>query len=41
MCLHQFVTSNNEKISHKIGEDKIAVCDKTGGLRCGNFSDLS
>ena len=23
------------------GEDKIAVCAKTAGLRCGNFSDLN
>ena len=25
----------------KICEDKIVVCEKTAGLRCGNFSDLN
>ena len=33
--------SNNEKICHKISEDKIAVSKKTAGLRSGNFSDLN
>ena len=41
MCLHPSVSSNNEKICHKISEDKIAVCEKTAGLRSGNFSDLN
>jgi hypothetical protein len=25
----------------EISEDKIAVCEKTAGLRCGKFSDLN
>jgi hypothetical protein len=25
----------------EISEDEIAVCEKTEGLRCGNFSDLN
>ena len=29
---------NNEKICREISEDKIAVCEKTAGLRRGNFS---
>ena len=32
---------NNEKICCAISEDKIAVCEKTAGLRSGNFSDLN
>ena len=32
---------NNEKSCHEISEDKIAVCEKTAGLRSGNFSDLN
>jgi hypothetical protein len=28
-------------IVHEISEDKIAVCEKTQGLRSGNFSDLN
>ena len=39
MCVHFSVSMNNGKIPHKISEDKIAVCEKTAGLRCGNFSD--
>jgi hypothetical protein len=36
------VTSlNNEKNCREISEDKIAVCEKTAGLRSGNFSDLN
>jgi hypothetical protein len=31
---------NNGKICGEISEDKIAVCEKTAGLRSGNFSDL-
>ena len=31
---------NNENICGEISEDKIAVCEKTAGLRCGKFSDL-
>ena len=36
MYLHSSVSLNNEKF-----EDKIAVCEKTAGLCCGNFSDLN
>ena len=32
---------NNEEICCEISEDKIAVCEKTAGLRCGKFSDLN
>ena len=39
MCVHLSVSMNNGKIRHEIREDKIAVCGKTAGLRCGNFSD--
>jgi hypothetical protein len=35
------VLLNNEKICCEISEDKIAVCEKTAGLRSGNFSDLN
>jgi hypothetical protein len=31
----------NEKSCREISEDKIAVCEKTAGLRSGNFSDLN
>jgi hypothetical protein len=31
----------NEKICCEIIEDKIAVCEKTAGLRSGNISDLN
>ena len=41
MCLHPSVSLNNEKICREISEDKIAVCEKTAGLRCGKFSDLN
>ncbi len=30
-----------KKICCEISEDKIAVCEKTAGLRCGNSSDLN
>ena len=40
VCLHPSVSLNNEKICCEISEDKIAVCEKTAGLRCGKFSDL-
>ena len=36
MSLHPSVSLNNE-----ISEDKIAICEKTAGLRCGKFSDLN
>jgi hypothetical protein len=38
---HRSVSLNNEKICCEISEDKIAVCEKTAGLRSGNFSDLN
>jgi hypothetical protein len=41
VCLHPSVSLNNEKICCEISEDKIAVCEKTAGLRCGKFSDLN
>ena len=40
MCFHPSVSLNNDKICCAIIEDKIAVCEKTAGLRSGNFSDL-
>ena len=39
MCVHLSMSTNNGKIAHEISEDKIAVCEKTAGLRRGNFSD--
>ena len=41
VCHHRSVSLNNEKICCEISEDKIAVCEKTAGLRSGNFSDLN
>jgi hypothetical protein len=41
VCLHPSVSLNNETICCEISEDKIAVCEKTAGLRCGKFSDLN
>jgi hypothetical protein len=41
VCRHRSVSLNNEKSYPEIGEAKIAVCDKTAGLRSGNFSDLN
>ena len=41
MCLHPSVSLNNEKNCCEISEDKIPVCEKTAGLRCGKFSDLN
>jgi hypothetical protein len=35
------VPLNNEKNCHEIGEDKIAVREKTAGLRSRNFLDLN
>ena len=40
MCLHAWVSLNNEKMCREISEHKIAVCEKTAGLRYGNSSDL-
>ena len=39
MCLHPSVSLNNEKICREFSEHKIAVCEKTAGLR-RNSSDL-
>ena len=41
VCHHPSVSLNKEKVSREISETKIAVCEKTQGLRSGNFSDLS
>ena len=41
MCHHPSVSLNKEKVSREISENKIAVCEKTQGLRSGNFSDLN
>ena len=40
VCLHLSVLLNNEKNCRGISEDKIAVCEKTAGLRSGNSLDL-
>ena len=39
--LHPSVSLNNEKICREFSEHKIAVCEKTAGLRSGNSSDLN
>jgi hypothetical protein len=36
VCLHPSVSLNNENICCEISENKIAVCEKTAGLRCGS-----
>ena len=41
MCHRPSVSLNKEKVSREISENKIAVCEKTQGLRSGNFSDLN
>jgi hypothetical protein len=41
VCHRPSVSLNKEKVSHEIRENKIAVCEKTQGLRSGNFSDLN
>ena len=41
MYRHRSVSLNNENNCCEIREDKIAVCEKTAGLRSGNFSDLN
>ena len=41
MYRHRSISLNNEKICFEISEDKIAFCEKTAGLRSGNFSDLN
>jgi hypothetical protein len=41
-CRLRSVSVNNEKNCGEISEDKKAVyCEKTAGLRSGNFSDLN
>ena len=35
------VSLNNDKIFREVSEHKIAVCEKTAGLRSGNSSDLN
>ena len=40
VCLRPSVSLNNEKNCREISKDKIAVCEKTAGLRSGNSSDL-
>ena len=41
VCLHPSVSLNNEQNCREISKDKIAVCEKTAGLRSGNSSDLN
>ena len=41
VCLHPSVSLNNKKICREFSEHKIAVCEKTAGLRSGNSSDLN
>jgi hypothetical protein len=38
---HPSVSLNKENICREISEIKIEVCEKTQGLRSGNFSDLN
>jgi hypothetical protein len=41
VCHRPSVSLNKENVSRQISENKIAVCEKTQGLRSGNFSDLN
>ena len=41
MCLHPSVSLNDEQNCREISIDKIAVCEKTTGLRSGKSSDLN
>ena len=41
VCLHPSVSLNSEKNCREFSERKIAVCEKTAGLRSGNSSDLN
>ena len=41
VCLHPCMSVSNKKIGREISEHKIAVCEKTAGLRNGNSSDLN
>ena len=38
VCHQPCVSLNNRKICYEISEDKIVICEKTAGLRNGNFS---
>ena len=38
--LHSSVSLSNERNCRASSEDRIAVCEKTAGLRSGNSSDL-
>ena len=40
VCLHSSVSLNNGRNCRAISEDRIAVSEKTAGLRSGNSSDL-
>ena len=40
MCLHPSMSLNNKKNCRGISKDKIAICEKTAGLRSGNSSYL-
>ena len=40
MCFHPSVLLNNEKVCSE-NSDKIALCEKTAGLRSRKFSDLN
>ena len=39
VCVHLSVSMNNGRIRDELSEGKIAICDKTVSLRCGNISD--
>ena len=41
ICLHPSVSLNNENICREFSEHKIAVREKTAGVRSGNSSDLN
>ena len=41
VSIHPSVPLNYEKICREFSEHKIVVCEKTPGLRSGNFSDLN
>ena len=41
VCLHPSLSLNNEKNCRVSRENKIALCEKTAGLRSGNSSDLN
>ena len=41
MYHHPSLSLNKENICREVSENKIAVCEKTQGLRSGNISDLN